>query len=63
MLLLLLGFLLLWILPHQFGVVRFAGVSLLWWYGGLVVPLLGWLVAIIAAPSGTSAEQAWARPR
>jgi hypothetical protein len=52
LLLLLLGFPLVATLPGQPGAVRLAGLSLLWWYGGVVAPLLGWLVAIVWLPTG-----------
>ncbi|HYB40375.1 MAG TPA: hypothetical protein VEL75_01330 [Candidatus Methylomirabilis sp.] len=37
-------------LPNQIGAVRAAGVSLLWWYTGLVAPLVAALVALAALP-------------
>ncbi len=44
--LLLAGFLLLGVLPNQIASIRLAGLSLLWWYGGVVAPVMGVLVAI-----------------
>jgi hypothetical protein len=44
--LLLAGFLLLGALPNQLGGVRVAGLSLLWWYGGVLAPVMALLVAI-----------------
>ncbi|MBI4609866.1 MAG: hypothetical protein HY726_12765 [Candidatus Rokubacteria bacterium] len=38
-------FLLLLLLPLSPGAVRLAGLSLFWWYGGVVGPLLAVLVA------------------
>ena len=38
---------LLAIVPSAPGAVRVAGVSLLWWYAGLVAPLLSTLLALI----------------
>lgn len=38
---------LLAIVPSAPGAVRIAGVSLLWWYAGLVAPLLSTLLAMI----------------
>lgn len=43
---LLVGFLLLGALPNQVADVRVAGLSLLWWYGGVLVPVIAVLVAI-----------------
>lgn len=44
--LLLAGFLLLGALPNQAAAIRVAGLSLLWWYGGVLAPVMGVLVAI-----------------
>ena len=44
--LLLAGFLLLGALPNQVAAIRVAGLSLLWWYGGVLAPVLAMLVAI-----------------
>jgi hypothetical protein len=44
--LLLAGFLLLGALPNQVASIRVAGLSLLWWYGGVLAPGLAVLVAI-----------------
>ncbi|HUP36216.1 MAG TPA: hypothetical protein VNC82_12320 [Candidatus Limnocylindria bacterium] len=44
--LLLAGFLLLGALPNQVASIRVAGLSLLWWYGGLLAPVMAVLVAI-----------------
>jgi len=44
--LLLAGFLVLGALPNQTASIRLGGLSMLWWYGGLLAPLLGVLVAI-----------------
>jgi hypothetical protein len=44
--LLLAGFLVIGALPNQTASIRLAGLSLLWWYGGLLAPVLGVLVAI-----------------
>ena len=46
LLLLLAGFFLLGALPNQAAGIRVAGLSLLWWYGGLLAPVLAVLVAI-----------------
>jgi hypothetical protein len=44
--LLLAGFLVLGALPNQTASIRLGGLSMLWWYGGLLAPALGTLVAI-----------------
>ncbi len=44
--LLLAGFLLLGALPNQVANIRVGGLSLLWWYGGVLAPTLAVLVAI-----------------
>jgi len=44
--LLLAGFLLLGALPNQVAAIRVAGLSLLWWYGGVLAPGLAMIVAI-----------------
>ena len=44
--LLLAGFLLLGALPNQAAAIRVAGLSLLWWYGGVLAPVMAVLVAI-----------------
>ncbi len=46
LLLLLAGFPLIGALPHQLGAIRVAGLSLLWWYGGIAAPLAAWIVAV-----------------
>lgn len=37
-------------LPNQIGAIRLAGLSLLWWYGGVVAPVLGVLIAVVWLP-------------
>lgn len=54
LLLLLAGFPLLGALPNQLAAVRVAGLSLLWWYGGVAAPLAAWLVAVIWIPASGS---------
>lgn len=56
LLLLLLGFPLLSLLPNDVGAVRLAGVSLLWWYGGLLVPVLAGVIAVIALAAPPSSD-------
>jgi hypothetical protein len=57
--LLLAGFLLLGALPNQVASIRVAGLSLLWWYGGVLAPVIGVLVAIrwLADPLPTSRDE------
>jgi len=43
---LLAGFLLLGALPNQLASIRFGGLSVLWWYGGVLAPVLAVAVAI-----------------
>jgi hypothetical protein len=52
LLVLLAGAPLLALAPAAPGAVRVAGVSLLWWYAGLVAPLLATAVAIVALVRG-----------
>jgi uncharacterized membrane protein len=33
-------------LPHQIGAIRLAGLSLLWWYGGVIAPMLAGVMAV-----------------
>lgn len=40
------GFLVLGALPNQTASIRLGGLSMLWWYGGLLAPVLGVAVAI-----------------
>ena len=42
--------------PFDVGAVRVAGVSLLWWYGGAVAPVLAALLTLALFPS-------WRAPR
>jgi hypothetical protein len=44
--LLLAGFFLLGALPNRTAGIRVGGLSLLWWYGGVLAPVLAALVAI-----------------
>jgi hypothetical protein len=52
LLVLLAGAPLLALAPAAPGAVRVAGVSLLWWYAGVVAPLLATIVAIIVLARG-----------
>ena len=42
---LLAGFLVLGALPNQVASIRVGGLSLLWWYGGVIAPVTGVLAA------------------
>jgi hypothetical protein len=42
------GMLLLSVAPYEIGTIRLAGVSLLWWYGVLAVPIAAVAVAVAA---------------
>ncbi len=46
LLLLLAGLLLLGALPNRLASIRFGGLPLLWWYGGVLAPALAVVVAI-----------------
>jgi hypothetical protein len=48
LLLLLAGFLVLAGIPDDRASVRVAGISALWWYGGLVAPVLAVVIAALA---------------
>lgn len=45
--LLLSGFVTLAVGPFQLGTVRLAGVSVLWWYGVVLAPMLGVVVTLL----------------
>ena len=51
LLLLLAGFPLIAFLPSQVASIRLAGLSVLWWYGGVGAPLLAWLIAVVWLPA------------
>ena len=42
------GMLLLSVAPYEIGTIRLAGVSLLWWYGVLAVPIAAVAVTVAA---------------
>ena len=42
------GVLLLTVAPFEIGTIRLAGVSLLWWYGVLAVPVAAGTVTVAA---------------
>jgi hypothetical protein len=42
------GVLVLTLAPFEIGTIRLAGVSLLWWYGVLAVPLVAVVLAVTA---------------
>lgn len=47
LLVLLAGFPLFALLPSEAGNIRVAGLSLLWWYGGVAVPTLAWVITVL----------------
>jgi hypothetical protein len=51
LLLLLAGFVALAWIPDDQASVRVAGMSLLWWYGGLIAPTLAVVLAVLTARS------------
>ncbi len=40
----------LFLAPFDLGAVRISGVSLAWWYGGAVGPLLAFLLTVARLP-------------
>ena len=42
------GMLVLSVAPYEIGTIRLAGVSLLWWYAGLAVPVAAVTVTVAA---------------
>jgi hypothetical protein len=50
LLLVLVAFPALAIWPHQIATIRLSGLSVLWWYGGIVAPVLAGLIAIAWLP-------------
>jgi len=40
-------------LPNQVAAIRLAGLSLLWWYGGVIAPVLAWFIAVAWLPDPT----------
>jgi hypothetical protein len=47
LLLLLVAYPLIGALPSEAGSIRVAGLSVLWWYGAVVAPVLAWLTAVV----------------
>lgn len=45
-------------LPHQFGAIRLAGLSLLWWFGGVIAPVLTAVIAVAWLPARPPAPRA-----
>ena len=58
------GVLLLTVAPFEIGTIRLAGVSLLWWYGVVAVPVAATAVTVAALGRGkmAPAEPALSRP-
>lgn len=46
--LILIGLPALFLAPLDLGAVRIAGVSLAWWYGGVLAPLLAFVLTLAA---------------
>jgi hypothetical protein len=44
-------------LPDRVAMARLAGLSLLWWYGGVAAPLSAWLVAVAWLPDDRSPDR------
>jgi hypothetical protein len=42
------GMLVLSVAPYEVGTIRLAGISLLWWYGGLAAPVAAVTVTVAA---------------
>ena len=62
------GVVMLTVAPFEIGTIRLAGVSLLWWYGALAVPVAATAITIaaLARPASRSADvapEAGAAPR
>lgn len=47
LLLLLAAYPLIGALPSEAGNIRIAGLSVLWWYGAVVAPVLAWVTAVV----------------
>lgn len=56
LLLVLAGMLVLLLSPGELGAIRGAGVSLAWWYGGVVGELLGLAVTLLALKASDRAS-------
>ena len=61
LILLLVAFPLLALLPNGVAAIRLGGVSLLWWYGGVIAPALGWAAAVWLHPVSEAAGDAVSR--
>jgi hypothetical protein len=44
-------------LPDQVGAIRLAGLSLLWWYGGAIAPILAVVIAVPWLSAGGPARE------
>lgn len=47
LLLLLAAYPLIGALPSEAGNIRIAGLSVLWWYGAVVAPVIAWVTAVV----------------
>lgn len=43
--------------PHKIAAIRVAGLSILWWYGGVLAPVLAGLIAIAWLPDPTPSSR------
>lgn len=56
------GVTLLTMAPFELGTIRLAGVSLLWWYGVVVVPAVAVVTTVIALLRGHATSSAAPAP-
>lgn len=52
------GYVGLILLPNGTAALRLGGVSLLWWYGGVVAPVLG-VIGLVASRRGGDEGRDW----
>jgi len=60
LLLILAGLPALFLAPLELGAIRIAGVSLAWWYGGVLAPLLAFVLTLAflgASPDDSNRSQ------
>lgn len=60
LLLILAGLPALFLVPLELGAIRIAGVSLAWWYGGVLAPLLAFVLTLAslgASPDDSDRSQ------
>ena len=44
------------LLPYDTGSIRLLGLSLEWWYCGMVAPVLAVLIAVVSSPGGPASS-------